>query len=427
MKTHNLFSIVLLAVLLPALASTGLAQPSGSLVGTWQSKEGVVTIVLTLNADGTGKLDDSAIKYTIKGNVLLVEESGVINKYTFALQGDVLTLLGGDLEKPMAFERQGASPAKGLGARIKQAAVASPASGGPAGIWETVGPNGTIRLALKPDGTGTFGGGPVRWEFNQGILSLTGPNGTTIMYNATLTATSLTVSGAGLTNPVSFRRVQSEESANPPKAQEASKGRGGLVGKWQGPQGIVQINEDGSMIIQGTNYRYTVQGNTLTLIASDGILPVPFELSGDRLTVTIGGQSQTLQRVPADSSGSSTNQAGVAAELAGKWCYFSNFNANTGGGSMTDECFTLYPNGTYQYHREGSISAYAPGIYGATASQTDDSGTWSLSGSTLTAVSRTQGTSTYTLVKRNHPKTNDPMLCLDGRCFVTYGPKPPWR
>jgi hypothetical protein len=45
----------------------------------------------------------------------------------------------------------------------------------------------------------------------------------------------------------------------------------------------------------------------------------------------------------------------------------------------------------------------------------------------LTVNSRTAGTNSYTLVRKNHPKNNDPMLCLDGRCFVTYGPKPPWR
>jgi hypothetical protein len=106
------------------------------------------------------------------------------------------------------------------------------------------------------------------------------------------------------------------------------------------------------------------------------------------------------------------------------WCYFSSFSANSGGGSMTDECFTISHNGTYSCHREGSISAHSPGIYG-TASQTDDQGTFQVSGSTQVVNSRTQGKSTYSLEKRNHPKTGDPMLCLDGRCDVTYNQRPP--
>jgi hypothetical protein len=131
-----------------------------------------------------------------------------------------------------------------------------------------------------------------------------------------------------------------------------------------------------------------------------------------------------LQRLSADASPTQGNEPG---ELVGKWCYFANFNAVSGGGRMTDECFTVYPNGTYEYHRETSASAYAPNVFGSTVSTQNDSGMWKLSGTTLTVISRTQGTLNYTLEKRNHPKTNDPMLCLDSRCFVTYSPKPPWR
>jgi len=94
---------------------------------------------------------------------------------------------------------------------------------------------------------------------------------------------------------------------------------------------------------------------------------------------------------------------------------------------MTDECFTLNADGTYQYYRESSASAYAPGIYGSTASQSSDSGTWTATETTITANSRTQGTLTYTLEKKNHPRAGDPILYLDGHCFVTATQRPPWR
>ena len=90
---------------------------------------------------------------------------------------------------------------------------------------------------------------------------------------------------------------------------------------------------------------------------------------------------------------------------------------------MSDECFTLYPNGTYEYARETSSS----NPLGGSASQAADSGTWSATETTITAHSRSQGTNVYPLEKRNHPKTGDPMLCLDGRCFVTYTQRPAWR
>jgi hypothetical protein len=233
---------------------------------------------------------------------------------------------------------------------------------------------------------------------------------------------------AGLPTGAAFLRAQTRGTTPP---QTAEKSTGGLVGKWQSPDSLVEIKADGTLLIGQVPYRYAVKGNILTLIGSDGSAPLPFVLTGDRLTVAINGQPTVLTRV-VEGSGAPGKTAGAAggtapAELAGKWCYFSNFNATTGGGSMTDECFTLNANGTYTYHRESSMSAYAPGAYGATASTQNDTGTWSLNGVKLTVNSRTAGTSTYSLEKKNHPKNHDPMLCLDGRCFVTYGPKPPWR
>ena len=108
------------------------------------------------------------------------------------------------------------------------------------------------------------------------------------------------------------------------------------------------------------------------------------------------------------------------AELAGKWCYMSNVTANDGG-RMSNTCVTLYPNGTYEYYSETSSS----NPYGGTASQSSDSGTWSVSGSTLVANSRSRGRQVYTLEKRNHPKTGDPMLMVDGDAFVTYTQRRP--
>jgi hypothetical protein len=400
-------------------------QTSASLLGTWQVKENLVSIRLILNADGTGKLDDTAIRYSVKDNILSVDEGGHVNRYGFVLAGNNLTLTGGDLDRPMTFEKQGVAPATGLGARRTQP-PASPAS--PLGSWETPGPSGPIALMLRADGTGTFGGGTIRWQYEKGILALTGPNGTVIKYNASLAQESLTLTGADLREPVVFRSVAATAERPGEVKTDGDSSKAGIIGSWQGPQGVIQFNANGSMSIQGVPYRYTLQGNVITLIGNDGSIPMPYKLNGESLTVTLNGQVAVLKRIASDAPASQGGAAkSSAAELVGKWCYFSSFSAVAGGGSMTDECFTINPNGTYTYHREGSISAYAPGMYGGTASQTDDSGSISVSGSTLTVVSRLRGTSSYALEKRNHPKTGDAMLCLDGRCYVTAYQRPAWR
>ena len=314
------FSLALSAAVLGAQSAQGLA-------GTWHSSQYGFTMVLVLNADGTGTFDDEPIKYRVQGTRLSVTEDGDITNYTFALAGTTLTLSGGDLDRPMIFQRRGA---------------ASPAASAP-----------------------------------------------------------------------------------------ASSGARGLVGRWQGADSVVQINADNTVIIRGETFRYAVAGNILTLTGSDGSLPMPFELKGDTLIVAVNGQPQTLTRLgdaPERSTAAAgrSGASGVRPELAGKWCYFNSVTANAGGGRMTEECITLNADGSYLYYSASSASAYAPGVYGGTASQGNDSGRWSATATTITAQSAKGQTTSYELTLRNN-KNNDPMICLDGRCFATSYPKAPWR
>ncbi len=425
MKRHLFLLIFLSAV-------AALAQMPAGLAGTWKAQEGPLTVVLTLNPDGSGSLDDAKIKYSVKGNTLSVIEDGQVNNYTFELKGNTLRLAGGDLDKPMLFQREGAAAkGTGLGARRQAAAgeavgessPAAPAAtqNGPAGTWQVRTPNGLVTLVLNPDGTGTLNGERGRWELNNGILILKGETGPTVMFNAALTAATLTLSGGTLPQPLTLERQGAK-----PSAAVAAKPGNPLVGEWQGPRGLVRFTEDGTLSMQGQSYRYTISGNTVTLIAPDGSVPMPYTIQGDTLTLTGNSGSITLRRVAGSMAAGAGGTGGVRQELVGKWCYFGQVTALSGGGRMTDECFTLLPDGTYQYSYEASASAYAPGIAGGTATQRSDAGTWTATNTSITANSRTSGANTYSLEKRNHPKNNDPMLCLDGRCFVTYGPRPPW-
>ena len=79
-------------------------------------------------------------------------------------------------------------------------------------------------------------------------------------------------------------------------------------------------------------------------------------------------------------------------------------------------------DGTYEYYGEASNS----NIYGGSNSQSRDYGRWSATTTSLTARSNSGKTTTYTLERRNHPKTGDPMLMVDGDAFVTYYQKRPW-
>lgn len=79
------------------------AQPGSSLVGTWQYNQAGEVQTLTLNRDGTGSLNSEQLQYQVQGNQLAVATQSGTVVYTFVLQGNRLTVTGGDIEGQMVF------------------------------------------------------------------------------------------------------------------------------------------------------------------------------------------------------------------------------------------------------------------------------------------------------------------------------------
>lgn len=210
---------------------------------------------------------------------------------------------------------------------------------------------------------------------------------------------------------------------------------GGLAGRWTGSaaDGPVELvlDADGSGSYNGTPIRYAVQGGLLAVEGADGLGLYGFRLQGDALTVSGGDLAVPLQlrraATVAAVKPAMPAAAADAARLAGTWCLASSFTATGGGGSSRSECFTLGADGRYRYGAESSMSAYGGGMWGGTASQAADSGRWSLAGNTLTAQSDGGAVRRYRLELRNHPRNvRDPMICLDGDCYVTQVQRAPW-
>lgn len=296
-------------------APARVSAPSGP-VGTWEAPgpQGVVSMVF--NADGTGTFNGEQGTWTYsRGTLRISGASGATFAYTAAITPTSLTLSGANLSQPLTFQRLGADAGGASGEAdvgTDQAAAPATVSSGPVGIWEMEGKTGAVRMDLRPDGSGVFAGENVRWQFNQGVLSIARENGTTYMYNATLAPDSITLSSAGLGRPVTFRRVSGGEeqgdlvgsalSAAGPGASQAEgvpQAAAGLIGKWQGKTGLVEITANGTFIFPGGNSTpYTVEGDALTLRGTDGVLRFRYNLSGATLTLTTDkGQSLTFTRV----------------------------------------------------------------------------------------------------------------------------------
>jgi hypothetical protein len=116
----------------------------------------------------------------------------------------------------------------------------------------------------------------------------------------------------------------------------------------------------------------------------------------------------------------------VLPELIGKWCeskYLNNSTSNYGRSA----CFTLLADGSFQYASDFSATGQLPGGAYGTASDSNDSGTWTATENSIPSTSKKTGVRTFRLEKRNHAKTGDPMLVLDGTEFTTAYQKAPWR
>lgn len=300
-----------------------------------------------------------------------------------------------------------------------------------AGSWEGSYAGQQLALALKADGTGTLNGQPFKYAV-RGRNLVAEAGGEVHVYQFSLEGDRLTISGGVFEGAsVTFTRKGAggdgpggdgggaRSSGSGGGGRAANTSAGGLVGRWRSSEATVQIRDDGTLVLNGETLRYRVRGNTITISGDEGSADIPFRLAGDTLTVEFQGREIVYRRVAEGEEESAGG--GRPQELVGKWCYQSNVNTGSGG-RMSNICFELTADGRYAYQGETSSS----GPVASSASQEYDEGTWTATATTITARSRSGRVTTFKLEKRNHPKTGDPMLVLDGDAFVTFYQRPPW-
>lgn len=304
-------------------------------------------------------------------------------------------------------------------------------------------------LELKPDGTGTLDGSPIRYQAAGGQLTVTELEDQAVnQYAYQLAGSSLTLSGGDLDGSLTFSRAgggatglgsrQRAASTSPAAKQAApvSAGADRLRGTWSGPTGTFVFNAGGQGLANGNPMTYRTTGSTLTLNDGTSSYELAYVITGTTLALTGNGATVTFTKGGAGAGASSraaAHPAGAGSrgqELVGKWCYLtSNYNSlgSSTNASSTEDCIIINADGTYQHHSSTERTAGGDGYYGGTASQDSDAGTWRYDGgATITVISQKYGQQTLSLEKRNHPKTGDPMVFLDGRGYVTYYQKASW-
>jgi hypothetical protein len=314
-------------------AIRALAADAPAIVGVWEYKDPVAanSITFTLNPDGAGKVDDDAVTYTVAGNTIKIVTGGETVAYTFKIDGDTMTVSGGDLDKPTAFARKGATPKKGLGAKIKGLAAATDTpktgiddeSNAAVGRWEFKTDKASLLMTLDPDGTGAFNGKPMKWTLKDGVLT-TAIGDQSMQYKTSIAGDTLklTMPGGAGDNSIAFARVKSGagggDRPNPLDIAgklgggDAQPAAGGPVGVWQSADGDqMEIRAD-ALVYQGVTIPATLTARSLKISANGQTVECPFEVSGDAMNITIGGQALALKRV-GGAAGKKDADAGNAA------------------------------------------------------------------------------------------------------------------
>lgn len=316
------------------------------------------------------------------------------------------------------------------------------------GQWVNKSQGFDMKLTLLENGKGEFDEEKISYSIVGDKIKIKF-EAETVSYGFKLTDSQMTLSGGDLDGPIVFNRFGSKNlttnqpiakaeipaSTNsnqtktaPEKASKADK----LIGQWTGDGVDVEFKPNGKGIFNKKPFTYTVNGNNLTSTDDTGSNTFFFMFLGKSLSLSGAGINISLTKGhtgysnSANTANNSTgNNGSIDQSIAGKWCYVSSLT-NTNASSSSSRCLVINANGTYSYSAESSISGYGGGGYGGSSSQSADSGTWKLAGNRIFVNSRAEGNKTYTFEKRNHPKTGEAMIVVDGDIYVTYYQRPSW-
>jgi hypothetical protein len=141
---------------------------------------------------------------------------------------------------------------------------------------------------------------------------------------------------------------------------QTSKG-GQLLGLWNSPEGIVQFTDD-TTVMGGQAFRYTADGNTITLFGTERSLNIAYRIQGDVLTCSANGEASTARRIPAQAVADLVRSI---RRGAGVWVGSESMISGSQLLNWT-QTLVLYPDGSVD-HADGNggvqPSAYGPQFF----------------------------------------------------------------
>ncbi len=210
---------------------------------------------------------------------------------------------------------------------------------------------------------------------------------------------------------LTFALVALAAAANPTNPSN------GLVGLWKDADGQMRFNADGTGVDHGDPFRYEIRGSQITLAFEQATVTLQIEVRGDTLTLSGSGGTGNLTRVHEEAGPGRVRQ-----EMVGEWRYFSFVNIAANNSRESIQTLTLNGDGRFKFSMSTDSVTPDASVTGGGG----ESGTWTATETSLTLHSPQKGTQVLSLEKRNHPKTGEAMLVLNGQNFTTTTIRPHW-
>ncbi len=268
----------LLILLIPAFFQSMVAtaqigakvkKSTNDIEGVWENNEFGFSMVLMLNAGGSGEFDGEDISYKISGDRLDIVTSGVSTSYIYNLSGNQLTLSGGDLDKPIIFTRNN-NNGSGIEGSITNSAEQS-SDGGLPGKWYS----STENLEFRTDGMVVIQGMNLPYSVSGNIITIQSPNGPQ-NFTYAISGESLTINSNGQRQMYSRTGNQNSQSSN------AGSQDNQIQGGFTGDHGTIAPELEGKWCYVNTTS--TGSGGWSTdeciIINGDGTYEYSFESSG---------------------------------------------------------------------------------------------------------------------------------------------------
>jgi hypothetical protein len=203
------------------------------LTGIWQNNQFGYQMTLMLNADGSGEFDGEMIKYTTQANKLSLVQDSQTTVYTYVLQGNSLTLSGGDLDGNIVFTKGGTQNTQaGTESNTTNRSAAKHGfmqnANEVIGVWSGNGES----IEFKSNGQCSYAGNTFQYQVSQGHITLITPQGNAMLAYS-VKGNQLTLSANGQ----QFTYTKGAGNVGQAPAQNQTQTDGGrvaqeLVGKW---------------------------------------------------------------------------------------------------------------------------------------------------------------------------------------------------